>query len=245
MLVEICLPVKDEEKILERNLEEIIEFCQKAGFNFSWKIIGVINGSTDKTARIFKDFKNKYPQFIDYVENPLPGRGQALKKYWLSSQADIVSYLDIDLAVLPAQLPDLIMPIIKNNYDLVIGSRLSASSKIRRSILRETTSRVFNFLSRLVLPNKVSDLQCGFKAVRLDVFKKLAPLIEDDFWFFDTELVVFAQHFNYRIKELPVNWVESRDIRRVSKVRVFRDVLKSFKNILKIRKKLKDVFIMF
>jgi glycosyltransferase involved in cell wall biosynthesis len=235
MMVEICLPVKNEEKILAANLQQILDFCQKADFQFSWKIIGIINGSTDKTASIFLDFKKRYPELVDYVEFSVAGRGRVLKKYWQESGADILSYLDIDLAVLPDQLPALIQPIIDGEADLVIGSRLLADSKTRRSYLRETTSRFFNFLTHVFLPNKASDLQCGFKAVRADIFKKIAPFIRDNYWFFDSELVVLSQYFSYRLKEVPVDWAENRYEKRTSKVKVIRDIVKSLKDLLVFR----------
>jgi len=235
MMVEICLPVKNEEKILAANLQQVLNFCQKANFQFSWKIIGIINGSTDKTTSIFLDFKKKYPGLVDYVEFSVAGRGRVLKKYWQESGADVLSYLDIDLAVLPDQLPALIQPIIDGEADLVIGSRLLADSKTRRSYLRETTSRFFNFLTHVFLPNKASDLQCGFKAIRADIFKKMAPFILDNYWFFDSELVILSQHFSYRLKEVPVDWAENRYEKRTSKVKVIRDIVKSLKDLLVFR----------
>jgi len=235
MLVEICLPVKNEEKILAANLRQVLDFCQQANFRFSWKIIGIINGSTDKTASIFLDFKNRYSGLVDYVEFSGDGRGRVLKKYWQESGADVLSYLDIDLAVLPDQLPALIQPIIDGEADLVIGSRLLSNSKTKRSYLRETTSRSFNFLTHILLPNKASDLQCGFKAVRADIFKKIAPFIRDNYWFFDSELVILSQYFSYRLKETPVDWSENRYEKRTSKVKVVRDIIKSLKDILIFR----------
>ncbi len=235
MLVEICLPVKNEENILAANLQRILDFCQKADFRFSWKIVGIINGSTDKTASIFLDFKNRYPGLIDYVEFGVSGRGRVLKKYWQESGADVLSYLDIDLAVLPDQLPALIQPIIDGKADLVIGSRLLAGSNTRRSYLRETTSRFFNFLTHIFLPNKASDLQCGFKAIKADVFRKISPFVRDNYWFFDSELVILAQHFSYRLEEVPVDWAENRYRKRTSKVKVIRDIAKSLKDLLVFR----------
>ncbi len=238
MLVEICLPVKNEEKILAANLERILDFCLKSAWPFSWKIVGVINGSTDSTRNIFSDFKNRYPNQVDYVEFSGQGRGRALKKYWLMSQADVLSYLDIDLAVLPDALPTLIEPIIKEEADLVIGSRLLATSQTKRSWLRETTSRTFNFLTHVILPNQASDLQCGFKAIRADVFKKIASFIKDNYWFFDSELVILCQYFSYRLKEIPVNWAENRSGSRPSKVKVLRDIFRSLRDILFFRLRL-------
>lgn len=235
MFVEICLPVKNEEEILGINLQRVFDFCQKANFQFSWKIVGIINGSTDKTKNIFSDFKNRFPARIDYIDIKTPGRGYALKKYWSESQADILCYLDIDLAVLPDQLPALIQPILNNEADLVVGSRLLKASQIKRSMLREATSRSFNFLSRLFLPNRASDLQCGFKAIRANVFKKIFPYLKNDYWFFDSELVILIQYFSYNFKEIPVDWAESRYKKRISKVKIVRDIIRSLGDLIAFR----------
>lgn len=241
MLVEICLPVKNEAKILTVNLQRVLDFCQTASFSFDWKIVGLINGSSDATRDIFSVFKNKYPTLIEYVEISNPGRGYALKKYWLESRADVLSYLDIDLAVLPNQLPALLSPLINNEADLVIGSRLLIKSEVQRSLLRETTSRFFNLLTRLIFSNRASDLQCGFKAIKTEAFKKIAPFIQNNYWFFDSELVILSQYFSFRLQEIPVNWSESRYEKRASKVKVVRDIIRSFKDIFLFWIRLKTI----
>ncbi len=238
MLVEICLPVKNEEKILALNLQRLLDFCEGARFEFEWKIIGISNGSSDGTVGIFTEFEKRYTKNLSHLEISLPGRGRAIKQYWLKSQADIVCYLDIDLAVSPDQLTSLLAPIIRGEADLVIGSRLLPESKTKRSFLRETVSRTYNFLARLVLANKVSDLQCGFKAIKEDVFKKIEPYLEDDYWFFDTEMVSLARHFSYRIYELPDDWNESRYANRVSKVKIVRDIIRFIGNLVRLRYRL-------
>lgn len=235
MKVEIFLPVKDEEKILATNLRRIIDFCESENFPFAWKIIGLSNGSHDRTIDILKEFKTNYQDKVDYREISIAGRGRALKQAWLNSEADAVCYLDIDLAVAPNQLPLLILPLIANEVDLVIGSRLMAGAKISRSQFRELISRAFNVLSRLILPNRATDLQCGFKAVRVEYFKIIAPLIRDNYWFFDSELVVISQHIGCRWREVPVNWNENRYEKRKSKVKIVSDIMKFIINIIKLR----------
>lgn len=235
MLVEICLPLKNEAETLQLNFQKLYSFCEKAGFTFDWKIVGIINGSSDKTVDIFLELKSKYPEKINFVEIRAAGRGHALNKYWQFSQADILCYLDIDLAVKPDQLPDLIGPILDNSTDLVIGSRLLVTSHIKRSLLREITSRGFNIFSRLLFPNKVSDLQCGFKAIRADKFRKITPYLKNKHWFFDSELVILAQYFSYRVKEIPVDWIENRYKKRESKVKILRDIYKSICDLVIFR----------
>lgn len=241
MMLEICLPVKDEEKILAANMQRVIDFCVAANFSFDWKVMGLSNGSHDRTVEIFSEFKNKYPEKVDYREITEPGRGRALRERWKESEADVVCYLDIDLAVLPEEIPQLVKPLLANQADLAIGSRLLPEAKIDRSYFRECVSRAFNFLSRRLLPSNASDLQCGFKAARTDFFKKIAPLLKDDYWFFDTELVILCQYFGYRWREIPVNWHENRYGKRPSKVKIIRDILKFMKDIIKLRRRLSKI----
>ena len=58
-----------------------------------------------------------------------------------------------------------------------------------------------------------SDAQCGFKAMRTDVARQILPLVDDDGWFFDTELLVLAEHNGFRVHEVPVDWVDDPDSR--------------------------------
>jgi glycosyltransferase involved in cell wall biosynthesis len=238
MRVEFILPIYNEEKILTANVLRLLDYCQKQDFNFIWQIILVVNGSFDSSWLQSQELEKKYPLFIKAVNYVPPGRGGALKKYYLTSTADILVYMDIDLAVDLKNISDLINPIIIGQVDLVIGSRLLPESKIKRSFIREASSQTYNFLSRLILGHHFSDLQCGFKAVRAEAFKKIAPFLKDGRWFFDTELVAFSQYFNYRIKEIPVDWSENRWDQRHSKVNLLRDSLKFVINLLRLKIKL-------
>ena len=78
---------------------------------------------------------------------------------------------------------------------------------------RELISRSYNLLLRLTLRGRFSDAQCGFKALRRDAAEKLLPLVEDNEWFFDTELLVTAERLGLRIGEVPVDWVDDPDSR--------------------------------
>lgn len=78
---------------------------------------------------------------------------------------------------------------------------------------REFISRTYNTLLRHTLGARFSDAQCGFKAIRREVAEVLLPLVEDDEWFFDTELLVLAERANLRTHEVPVDWVDDPDSR--------------------------------
>src|SRR5207244_1431704 len=73
--------------------------------------------------------------------------------------------------------------------------------------------RAYNLLLHGALRSRFSDAQCGFKALRTDVARRLLPQVKDESWFFDTELLVFAHRAGMRIHEVPVDWVEDPDSR--------------------------------
>ncbi|MBI4652910.1 glycosyltransferase [Candidatus Kuenenbacteria bacterium] len=242
MLIEFCVPVHNEEKILKNNILKLLNYCHNQNFNFDWKIVLINNGSQDNSEKICQELFNQYSQKIKIENIKQSGKGRALKFYWQKSKADIVIYMDIDLAVSLDNIPNLIEPIVQENYDLIIGSRLLSDSKIKRSFIRELSSQTYNFLSKIILGHYFSDLQCGFKAIKVDVFKKIAPYIQNNKWFFDTELIVFANYFKYKIKEIPIEWQENRYDERKSKVNLVKDSLKFLINLIKLKIRLNRLY---
>jgi glycosyltransferase involved in cell wall biosynthesis len=237
MLVELCFPVHNEGKILRENALILLNFLAGKNYNFQWAIYLLNNGSKDKTEEIGRKLEKENRGKIKLINIPGKGRGIALKTYWLQSSADILVYMDIDLAASLDNLGDLLAPLLENKADLVIGSRLLPDSKIKRSFFRELSSQGYNIFSRLILGHKFSDLQCGFKAVNARIFKKYAGYISDKKWFFDTELVYAFYFFKKRIKEIPVDWQEERYNQRKSKVRMFRDSIKFIINLIKLKRR--------
>ncbi|MEI7498024.1 MAG: glycosyltransferase [Candidatus Falkowbacteria bacterium] len=236
--IAFCLPVYNEEKILKENTLLLLHYCNQANFTFDWLIVILVNGSNDNSWEIAKDLSINHKKIIA-INYKFGGRGNALKSYWQIATADIVTYMDIDLAVDLDDIQSLINPIIKNEYDLVVGSRLLANSKIKRSLLREITSQSCHLFSRLMLGHHFSDLQCGFKAIKTSSFRKISHYIIDKKWFFDTELAVYAQIHKLNVKEIAVNWSENRyDNRRNSKINIFRDSIKFISNYIKFKRRL-------
>ncbi|QQS60415.1 glycosyltransferase [Candidatus Falkowbacteria bacterium] len=238
MLVDICLPAHNEENVLKKNCLRLYEFCKSQHFPFDWKITIIINASTDNSPVIAQELAKELPKVFCIIINE-PGRGNALKNTWLHSTADVVCYMDCDLAVSLSSLPLLLFPIINNQADITIGSRYEKESTIHRSMIRGITSRVYNNLAKLFLRHQYLDLQCGFKAVRQSIFTTLSPYIQDKNWFFDTEMIIWADKFKYTIKEIPVNWKEARFENRASKVKLLKDSIYFIQKLFKLRKVLK------
>ncbi|MFH1837911.1 MAG: glycosyltransferase [Candidatus Kuenenbacteria bacterium] len=235
MFIEFCLPIYNEEKILKNNILELLNYCNNQNFNFDWQIVIINNGSIDDSEKICQELSNKYLRKIKTKSIKKPGRGRALKQYWLKSKADILLYMDIDLATSLDNIPNLINLIIRENYDLVVGSRLLPNSKTQRSFFRSLSSKIFNQLARMILNHHFSDLQCGFKAIKTDTFKKIQFYIQDNKWFFDVELIFFANYFKYKIKEIPVDWQENRYDQRKTKVNIIKDSIKFIIDLIKLK----------
>lgn len=235
MLVDICLPAHNEETVLKKNTLRLYEFCKNQNFPFEWKITIIINASTDHSPVIAEELAKNIPKVFFLIINE-PGRGNALQYTWLHSTAEIVCYMDSDLAVSLSSLPLLLRPIINNQADITIGSRYQKESVINRSIIRGITSRAYNGLAKLFLKHTYLDLQCGFKAIRNSVFTTLSPYIKDKNWFFDTEMIIWADKRGYTIKEIPVNWKEARFENRASKVKLIKDSFYFIKKLSNLRK---------
>jgi putative flippase GtrA len=221
MLVEICIPAKNEELILRSNVLRLISFLKEKNFNYSWQIIVIVNGSTDKSKDIIEKIEKENKDFLKIKNIKEGGKGRALKTYFSESIADILVFMDADLSASLDDLESLINPLVCENFDISMGSRLLSESKIDRSFLRRTYSVLYNIFSRFVLGHDFSDLQCGFKAFTKKVVKHILPMVKDDNWFFDTEFIVLSKHFGYKIKEIPIDWKENRYFRRKTTISIF------------------------
>lgn len=238
MLIDFCIPIYNENKLLEKNAAKVFEYCQKKNFPFSWRLVLIINGSTDNSLALAEKFSKASGGLVKVFKVVEKGKGLALREYWSSSEADIFLFMDIDLAASLDDVPALLKPLVDEGYDLAIGSRLLAESRIRRDFFRELTSQGYNFLSRLILGHKFSDLQCGFKAIKKTAFEQIAPYLKNSEWFFDTELLTLANFFTYRVKEIPVDWEENRYDQRKSKINLFKDSLKFLFLLLGLKKRI-------
>ena len=219
--VEFILPVLNEEKVISASVSAIHNFLEAHFKDYTWQITIADNGSTDKTADISEVLSTKFDR-VNYVRIAQKGRGRALKQCWTSSKSDIVAYMDIDLSTQLDDIRPLLDSISKNKYDVAIGSRLIKGSVVEgRSRRREFTSRTYNKIIQSMFSVNFNDAQCGFKAISRSTAGKIVPLIKDNGWFFDTELLIVADKCDYRIKEVPVRWSDDPDTR----VKVFSTAL--------------------
>ena len=206
--LEIVIPIYNEEKELAQNIGRLHSFLEKNLSTYKWHITIADNASIDNSLQIAKKLCKKLER-ISVLHLSQKGRGRAVKKAWRESKADILVYMDVDLSTDLNSLPSLITSLV-SNYDIAIGSRLLPGSKvIGRPIKREILSRVYNILIKFFFAVHFSDAQCGFKAVTKKVISQLIPSIEDNAWFFDSELLIVGEKLGYKIYEEPVIWIDN------------------------------------
>jgi putative flippase GtrA len=205
-VLEIVVPVYNEERQVVESVGRLRDWLDRS-FPVPTLVTIADNASTDATWHLAEGLAADRPG-IRAVHIEAKGRGRALRTVWGSSTAQIVAYMDVDLATgLDALLP-LVAPLLSGHSDVAIGTRLKRGAHVVRGTKREAASRVYNLLVRLTMRSGFSDAQCGFKAIRTEVARALLPLIEDNNWFFDTELLVLAERNGLRIHEVPVDWVD-------------------------------------
>ena len=209
--VEIVIPVYNEERALAASIHRLHRFLN-THMPFSWQITIADNASTDTTPEIARALADELDR-VRVLRVAQKGRGRALRAAWSASRAAVVAYMDVDLSTdLHALLP-LLAPLLSGHSEVAIGSRLARGSCVTRGPKREFISRTYNHILRATLRARFTDAQCGFKAVRADVVHELLDAVQDDSWFFDTELLIAAQRRGMRIHEVPVDWVDDPDSR--------------------------------
>jgi glycosyltransferase involved in cell wall biosynthesis len=227
--VDVVIPVLNEEKALERSVRALHSYL---GDNLShtWRIVVADNGSTDGTFEIAKRLETDLGTVkADHI--PEAGRGRALTLAWLASTADVVSYMDVDLSTDLNAFPKLISAIVDEGYDIASGTRLGEGTETTRSLKREVLSRGFVFMINSGFGTKLRDTQCGFKAASRECAQRLLPLTQDTGWFWDTELLLLAAKGGWRIKYVPVRWVEDTD----SRVKIASTVSKDLRGLRRMR----------
>jgi glycosyltransferase involved in cell wall biosynthesis len=209
--IDIVVPVYNEDTALEDSIRRLHEFLSQE-MPYAWRIVVADNASTDATLAIARALAFELDH-VTVVHLERKGRGRALRAAWTASDADVLCYMDVDLSTdLRALLP-LVSPLVCGHSEVAIGSRLAPGARIVRGPKREIISRCYNGLLRHVLRARFSDAQCGFKAIRSDAARMLLPQIEDQGWFFDTELLILAQRRGLRIHEVAVDWIDDPDSR--------------------------------
>ncbi|MEV6347713.1 glycosyltransferase [Actinoplanes sp. NPDC051851] len=233
-VLDVVIPVYNEEIDLEPCVRRLHAYLA-ANFPYRFRITIADNASIDGTALVAQRLKATFNE-VEAVHLAEKGRGRALKYVWTHSNAAVLSYMDVDLSTDLGALLPLVAPLISGHSDLAIGSRLARGSRVVRGAKREFISRSYNLILRTTMAARFSDAQCGFKAIRADVARRLLPMVEDTGWFFDTEMLVLAERSGLRIHEVPVDWVDDPD----SRVDIVSTAMEDLKGIVRITRGLSN-----
>lgn len=234
--VEIALPVLNEEMGLEKNVVSLLEFADRELISdYSIAVSIVDNGSTDATPLIAEKLCQRDSR-VRYLRIEERGVGRALKTCWSQSTADIVGFMDVDLATDLVHLKEALSVLVSKKAELVYGSRLTQDSLVTgRKWYRSLISRIFNFLLKTYLGVRLSDGMCGFKFMNRPLYDFLSENgAVTNGWFFSTEILVIAEWHKKSLHELPVKWHDDPQ----SKVKVIKlslEYLKAMKRLKNLR----------
>jgi glycosyltransferase involved in cell wall biosynthesis len=226
--VSVVFPAYNEVNYLSDAVEKAKQALE--GFTDSYEIIIAEDGSTDGTAELAEELAKKDPKVKHIHRDERLGRGKALNNAFRQSSGEVLVYMDLDLATDLKHLQPLVEALTIEGYDFATGSRMLPESKVERTLRRSISSKVYNFLVRSMLGSKLHDHQCGFKAFRREPTLQLIDEVENNHWFWDTEILVRAQRKGYKIKEIPVVWRGGRK----TKVNLLKDSYDMGKHVFKL-----------
>ena len=219
--VSVVLPAYNEAGTIEETVSVTVEalssFLPEDGF----EVLIAEDGCSDRTPEIATRMAEADDRIRHVHSDERLGRGGALERAFKTSDGDVLVYFDTDLATDISYLEELVESVRSEGYDIATGSRRIPGDRQRREPERGIASKGYNALVRTVLRSSLYDHQCGFKAFDREALFRLLDEVEDDHWFWDTEVLVRAQRAGYALKEFSVDWEPKGD----TTVDLVRDVL--------------------
>ncbi len=230
--ISIVIPAYNEEARLPSAIKSIKSFFTK--MNLDIEVIIVVEKSTDKTLivaeKYIEDKSIKTCVQFQLIDNKVHrGKGFAVKSGMQYATGEYIFFCDADLATPLAEVLKFVAEFKENPHiDILIADRKHRQSLVKQTFIRQKISQIFGIVIQQFIRLPIKDTQCGFKAFRYKVAKKIFPLIECDHFAFDIEVLLLARHFHYTYKNLPVVW---HDIAG-STVNLWLDPLKMLKDII-------------
>jgi glycosyltransferase involved in cell wall biosynthesis len=224
--VSIVIPVYNEERRLPRTLPPVLAYL--AAQPFSWEVVCVDDGSTDRTVELVTEMARRFPQ-VRLLRMPHRGKGHAVRTGMLAARGSRRFYSDADFSV---SIEDLarFLPVLEE-AEVAIGSREAPGAvRYREPLYRHLMGRVYNRLVRLLILPGIQDTQCGFKGFREEVVEPLFSRQGMEGWGFDVELLYLARRAGYRVVEVPVHWTYGQH----SRLRPFRDAWRMLADMLRV-----------
>ncbi|MEN9649689.1 MAG: hypothetical protein RL094_656 [Candidatus Parcubacteria bacterium] len=210
MFLSIIIPCYNEEQRIKKTLTRINEYLSHQ--QYESEVIVVDNGSTDTTKAIVEayisDMKN-----LRIISKKSYGKGWAVKQGMIEATGEYRLFTDADNSTDIAHL-DTFLPVAQHEgYDVVISSRRVAGATIAhpQPWHRRILSNMFAFIVRSTMPLGIKDTQNGFKLFSKKAAKKIFSMQTIYYWAFDVEILALAKKFDFRIKEVPIKWMNDED----------------------------------
>ncbi|WP_232700952.1 flippase-like domain-containing protein [Halobacterium wangiae] len=227
--VSVVLPAYNEAATIETTVRTTLDTL--GGFlpEGSYEVVVAEDGCEDETPAIADRLAAADDRVQHFHSDERLGRGGALNAAFADARGDTLVYFDTDMATDMRHLEELVESVRSGEYDVATGSRWMPDNTADRPAKRGVPSRGFNLSVRTLLRSGLRDHQCGFKAFSREAFESLVDDVEDEHWFWDTEMLVRAQRRGFRVKEFAVDWEPKGD----SKVDLVRDVFGMGSQILR------------
>jgi dolichyl-phosphate beta-glucosyltransferase len=232
-MISVVIPVYNEASCLDAHVATLRPLLEELS-GPAWEIVLVDDGSADGTgAEITRLAQDGRVRGLSHAVNR--GKGAALRTGIMATRGDIVLFCDADMSTPPETLRAF-LPALQAGADIVVGNRKSRQADIQRwqPALRTWLGLGFTRLSNWMTGLSISDYTCGFKLFRGEHARRLFTATETPGWSFDVEILARAARDGLVIREIPVTWRHVDDTR----VRVVRDVVRSFMELLSIRRRL-------
>lgn len=219
--ISVIIPVFNEESKISSLLARIKNILSETSLEY--ELIVINDGSTDNTGKVILEEErlDKRVKVLSYDENR--GKGHAVKMGVLSSKGDVVSFVDGDLDISPAQIKDYLKEL--EGCDLVIASKAHPLSVINAPIIRKILSKTFNILVRMAVGIDIKDTQSGLKVGNGSALRKIFKVMLVKRYAFDVEMLAIASNLNLKMKESPINMTLNSSFNIAEMIKMFIDVL--------------------
>lgn len=228
--ISIVIPAHNEEDRIGPMLDAYLPFFEKR-FGDQVEFLVVINGSTDNTARVVEQYMESHATIRHWIEPRPVGKGGALMMAFEKEEGDLVGFVDADGSTPPEAFEDLIENL--GDGDCIIASRWCRGARVspKQSLLRQTASRTFNLITRILFGLPLTDTQCGAKLMRREAIQTVLPHIGITQWAFDVDMLYQLKRAGFSITEIPTVWAEVEG----TKVRVGRTSLQMVFALVRLR----------
>ncbi len=226
----LIIPAFNEESRIGNSLERILTFLRQQPYPS--EVIIVDDGSHDRTAEMVRKI-SQGSDHVRIVQNGKNiGKGGAIRSGMLQARGEFLFFSDADLSV-PIETISPFLTKLGEGVDLAIGTRVmpGAIVEVHQPFYREFLGKMYTELSNWILGLRVTDFTCGFKGFRRHAALELFSRQRLKKWSFDAEILYLAQLNEFRVREVPVRWRNDQ----ATKVRLWRDILWSFLELLQIR----------